>query len=247
MAILPINSVVTNNHSKMTTFGKRQPQEVDESPVARKSNKAATVPVVVLMAMTPSLLNANEPVKFAPVNNPEMTEVLNNIAKYAPEESTYVLSPDEMQQNSFPYGCRALRFVSIKAAYPAQGNGSPYTLLFTTSEQNDKSKDVSHVYMVPKDFSSNNVIVYPPEVKELIYHNIGKDKEFCGVKVSYYICDSDGKVAGTMTRELRVDDDTANRIIDLLAQDEKSKWNNRVWSLKFSETNRANLMEPIVR
>ena len=56
-------------------------------------------------------------------------------------------------------------------------------------------------------------------VAELVYHNIGKEKEFCGIYTWCSLWDKDG--AANITKEVRVTDDAANEIIDLLANDQK--------------------------
>jgi len=250
MAILPISSVrVNNNHSNAISFEKRRPHEIDETPVRQSSTKkAAAIPVVMLMAMSPSLLNANEPVKFAPVNDSNMTEVLGAVSEYAQEEPTYVMDTNAAQQQKKknPFGSSFMALTTIKAAYDATGNISPYKLVFTTFDGNPNTKKVSHVFFIPEDYKCNNPSIFPPEVTELVYHDLGKDKEFCGVKVHYDIFNDKEEQTGVMFREIRVDDDTANRIIDILAQDEKSKFINET-DIKFTRTNSEALMEPYVR
>ena len=91
--------------------------------------------------------------------------------------------------------------------------------LSTGSE--DLKKIISAIYWVDE-----NVIKYspydPPIVTGLVYHDIGKDKEFCSVemiKTRY----KNGEMFRYRIRE-RVDDETAQLLIDFLAGE--TQWRN---------------------
>ena len=62
-------------------------------------------------------------------------------------------------------------------------------------------------------------LIAKKEVTELVYHNIGKEKEFCGI---YTFCRISDKTCITnVTKEVRITDDAANELIDLMANDSK--------------------------
>lgn len=244
MAILPINSIsVMKNQRNLISFSGNG-REDEEKRIDKFSQKAkmsaASVPVVVLMAMSPSLLNAKEPMKVVPMNSGLNTELLAKAADTA-LKTTYISSPEMYNQNSEDYGNWAsLENQDIQMHHLAIGNGTKYHLLFTKSPAAGVN-DVNSIYII-KDGSKgcNNISVTPPVVNGLIYHNIGKDKEFCSVKVVEPILKGDTEV-GAMIREIRLDDDSANLIINLIAGD--SKWKDNTL-IGFHETTNPNLMSP---
>src|SRR5574344_1262532 len=106
MAIVPISSVeIDKNHSNMVSFGhkKNDKRGNQNRDLPSGTNTMKAIPVVVLMAMNPSLLNAKQPVMALPVNSENMTEM------YAPSnpksESPNTISYAEAAQGTAPsYG-----------------------------------------------------------------------------------------------------------------------------------------------
>lgn len=92
-------------------------------------------------------------------------------------------------------------------------------LLFIGHYGKEGEKEVTDVLIVPEKDElgiRKYPSIYPPQVMYLIYHNIGKDKEFCGAYMEERIYRKDGSMSGTMWHEMRLDDDTAQIIIDLI-------------------------------
>ncbi|MBQ2843764.1 MAG: hypothetical protein IJE69_05860 [Alistipes sp.] len=99
-------------------------------------------------------------------------------------------------------------------------------------------KIISAIYWVDE-----NVIKYnpynPPIVTGLVYHDIGKDKEFCSVKMIHTRYKN-----GEMIRHLvhqRVDDETAQLLIDFLAGE--TQWRNST-GIKFYVSDGIRLPSP---
>lgn len=244
MAIVPINGIsARQNYRSMINFGSRK--DDSDKAVPHKSNSAMAVPVVMLMAMSPSLLNAKEPVTVVPADKVLNTELLAQVPSSKAPKSTYMSDASEYNQYIPGVGnWRCFKNQTIQMHHIAQGNGTKYHMLFT-SGPGDEPNTVSTIYLVPDGSEgSNDVIAHPPEVTRLILHNIGKGKEFCSAKVIESLLDKNGKENGTMIREIKLDDDSANLIINLLAGD--LKWKDMTM-LGIQETYSAKLMEPILQ
>lgn len=247
MAIIPINEVsVRNNYNNTTSFGAKKRDTATENPIHKKSMASkAAVPVIVLMAMNPSLLNAEEPIKFMPTKNLDVTELL----AYQPAntQSTAVLNPEGAIHNHshLPLYSEYLTTESIKTTKKALGNGAEYHVVLTNCSMHDKTNNVDNVYVIKKGYSCKNSEEHPPIVLELIYHNTNDGKEFGAVKLLEPIIDHAKNDAncGTMIREVKLDDESAQFIIDFMAGD--TKWINKT-NIKFSETSSPKLMDPIV-
>lgn len=102
----------------------------------------------------------------------------------------------------------------------------------------DLKKIISAIYWVDE-----NVIKYnpnhPPIITGLVYHDIGKDKEFCSVemiKTRY----KNGEMIRHLIRE-RVDDETAQLLIDFLAGE--TQWRNST-NIKFYVSDGIRLPSP---
>lgn len=247
MAVLPINEVsVRKNYNNATSFGAKKRNHSEENPMQKKSAASKmAVPVIVLMAMNPSLLNAEEPIKFMPANNIDATELL--AYQPAKAEAAPVLSLDSETHNHshLPFYSEYLKTASIKTTRKMLGNGAEYHAVLTNSLMHDKSNNVENVYVIKNGYSCKNQEEHPPVVTELIYHNTNDGKEFCAVKVIEPIIDhaKNDENCGTMIREIKLDDESAQFIIDFMAGD--TKWNNKTY-IKFSETSSPRIMEPII-
>lgn len=244
MAIVPINGIsVRQNHRSMINFGSKKSDSSETVP--QRTNSAMSVPVVVLMALSPSLLNAKEPMKVVPIDTGLNTELLAQVASTEVPKSTYVSEILDYNQDIPGVGqWKFFQHKKIQKHYIAQGNGTKYHMLFT-SGPGDEKNSVSSIYLV-KDGSkgSNDILAHPPTVHDFYYHNIGKDKEFCSVKVIESILDDNGKETGVMIRQIKLDDDSANWIIRLMAGELNLKDNTL---LGVQEVRTAKLMEPIIQ
>ena len=78
-------------------------------------------------------------------------------------------------------------------------------------------------------------------VRELIYHKLDDGREFCGVVIEGSVVNKEGKSTGIMNSEIKIDDDTANLLMELLLN--KSGWNNMT-GIKYSMTTSPRLRTP---
>lgn len=245
MAILPISSVsARQNRSSMVSFSGKS--EEDSSKIERlpKASAAKAVPVIVLMAMNPSLLNAKEPMKIVPMETGLNKEVLAQLPSEEIPDSTYMSTVSDYHKNIPGIGqWKYLRNHKILMHHIAQGNGTKYHMLFTTGP-GDKNSVTSIYFIRDGAKGSDDKTAHPPVVAKFYYHNLGPEKEFCSVKVIESIVDDNGRKNGTMIRQIKIDDDTANKIISLMAGEYPWKDNTM---LGLHETKETRMMEPIIQ
>lgn len=222
MAIAPINNVSFNNYSNKIHFnGKNQDDENGNTspegyPFPRRSaHKLATVPIVVMMSMSPSLLNAATATeKSAPLNVQALTELAETQKAPKSEAPTYVMAPQQteaMSQGQKNYFQLMKDMIPFKT--PA-GSGA-YISFVAPIEKNN----VTMLEYIPKDLKYTSIYDNVPRVMEMVYHKTGDDKEYCGLitrKEIEYIGDTYFE-----DKEQRITDDAANAIIDLINGDSK--------------------------
>ncbi len=245
MAVLPVSSVRFNN-STAVNFGRRGHKETENQENNYKSQKASgmvTVPAALLLALATSAINAKEPMPYQDNDNTLKTELL---AYAAPEPQQYgssqrAISPNAAHDKYLNYNSRYIVY-SEKVAR----RGTPHTMTF---EQIQGS--INSIHMVPYDFVDKAEYtnykgqkevkpLAPPQVIKLVYHDTGKDSEFCGVVVRESHYTSRGEFYH-IDKEIMLTDNAANQIIDLLAGD--SKWPNKT-SIEYSTTTSQNLLPP---
>ncbi len=225
MAIAPINSVSfkSNYNNKIHFTANNRDEENDNTSTEgypfprRAARKLATVPVVVMMTMSPSLLNAaTVPEKSAPLNTQALTELVE--AQKAPkaEAPTYIMAPQQSeamsqgQRNYFELNKNIIPF----KMYAGSGAYIAFSDPFKTSE-------IMSVDYIPKDFKYTNAYdaFKLPTVTGMVYHKTGDNKEYCGL-----ILRKEVDILGDTyfeDKEQRITDDAANAIIDLLNGDSK--------------------------
>lgn len=245
MAILPVSSVNFNGTTNNLSFKSRNDKNVSEkhSMTAPSIGKAA--PVVVLMAMNPSLLNSaatavenfeeDTPVKIELVE-PRTIDVVDDAL-------TYQISPeiDEVEQ-SYPLGIAYFNKAKIQTLHRAIGNGVKGKLVFT-APRGTQTNEVTNVYFIKDTYKDSNDMHFPPRITGLVYHDTGDGKEFLGIELIEAIYDKKEDISpcAYMDREVKLDDESAQYIIDFLTND--TKWNNKT-DIKYSETKNPSVKYP---
>lgn len=224
-------------------FGEKQ-RVHEGAPVSRPSgvSNLAKVPVVVLLAMNPATLNSAIPT-MPETDNPNKITILAPETKSV-DAATYVIAPEteEVEQSDPPFGWALFRDVTedIKLNVSAKGNGANYHMVFTAPRSsNDK---INNIYFI-KDGSVGSVDpgAHPPKVQTLIYHNLGKEN-FCSVITLESILGPDRKEKGTTLRQIMLDDDSAQKIVDLMSGDD-SRWKDNT-HIQFKEVFDGNISKP---
>ena len=210
----------------------------------RDSSIITKVPVIVLLAMNPATLSSAIPV-MPETDNP------NNIVMLAPEQksvdkNTYVIAPElqDIQQINPPYGWEHFRFGKIQHSsnVVVDGKYNRDLVFYTPVSMKRQGNVVGEVFIVDPNKPGGHLITpHPPKIEKIIYHDIGKDKEFCSVKTVEFLVDDSGNYIGYAYRELRIDDDSANKLMALTLN--KLEWKNAT-HIDFIVTKTADLAEP---
>lgn len=192
---------------------------------------------MVLLALIPAKADINT-LLMDEVENERLTEIVCETTAPNTDNSIYLLIP-EVQQTKTPFGYRGLENEIIKMSHPFKYRGKNSKLIFCSAKSNKSNNVVDYVYVVFRNEKpSNNTTQTPPEVRKLIYHDIGKDKEFCGIIIDEQVIGNDDKYKGTIRREIKLDDETAQIIIDLITN--HSKYKNKTF-VKIEEVKTPNL------
>lgn len=132
------------------------------------------------------------------------------------------------------------------------GNDVPYTMVFYASKRS-KSECI-RIYIVPYNFEYRRILLNvwevllfgqseelekPPMVVKLIYHNLGEDKEFCGVLVRMEYWGKQYEYLGYKEFEVRLPDEIANEIIGILIGESDIE---NMTGIKIIETDTPNLI-----
>lgn len=225
MVIAPVNSVNFKNNYASLNFGSRknndtEGQEFNPSQ-RRNTTDLSKMPVVVLLAMTPALSEAKVPENYA-----NIIPITTNYTKPEQDVSTYARFPEtqETPQSKAPFGYQGLRNDAVKLLHDFKINGVNCHLILTSTGANKSTNIVDYAYIIYDNKKPDpRIMQSPPEITKLVYHNIGKDKEFCGVIIDEDIIGNDDKYKGTIRKEVRLDDNTAQILIDLITGYSKFK------------------------
>lgn len=104
-------------------------------------------------------------------------------------------------------------------SFAFESDGKKYNMVYTTLKSNNK--EITDVYFIPEDYDKDVTgNMHPPRFLKLILHNLGDDnKNFAGVWTS-----DETFLEGIrfiLHQEIRLPDDIADKLIDMLAGDYK--------------------------
>ena len=162
------------------------------------------------------------------------------------DKNTYVIAPElqDIQQINPPYGWEHFRFGKIQHSsnVVVDGKYNRDLVFYTPVSMKRQGNVVGEVFIVDPNKPGGHLITpHPPKIEKIIYHDIGKDKEFCSVKTVESLVDDSGNYIGYAYRELRIDDDSANKLMALTLN--KLEWKNAT-HIDFIVTKTADLAEP---
>ena len=229
MAVLPINSVSVNAN-QYTFTGKKDKN-------SHKANPLASVPVILMLAMAP-MAEGKQPAQFVPIDSEHLTEVLAQANSVAPKAYEYTQS----QEKEAPLGVEYFKrrpIAHIQTGTNGVGRTAHIVFCPVSEGSENLKKIISAIYYVDDNvvkYSTNN----PPKITGLVYHDIGKDKEFCSLKMIKTRYDKNGKMIRHLVHE-RIDDKTAQLLIDFLAGE--TKWKNST-NIKFYVSDGIRLPSP---
>ena len=210
--------------------------DTEGSPVEynRRSNNLAKVPVFVLMAMLPAMMDAKTPV----TNLSEMEEAKTEMVAPIPIDSeeldeAITIAPDfsnpQNAQTKAPFGVTSLLGHKIHHYDTFMNNGKKHYIVYSGISNADY---VNKVSVFPEGFDSVKEKKLLPYVRELVYHDLGKGKEYCGIIVITHQILKNGK-SKTIKEEVRIPNEVAQNLIDFLADDTKMQNNT---SISYSKT-----------
>ena len=231
MAVLPINSV-SIDANQYTFTGRKDKKD------SHKANPLAGLPVVVMLAMAP-IAEGKQPAQFVPIDSEHLTELVAQVNATAPK--TYAASQESeiaKIQNLKYFRNRDIAHIQkVKDGNTTKG----YLVMSGYLKTMDTPKNtVREIYYIDDVYLRNTPDEDPPQVRKLIYHDLGPGKEFCSIVTNQLITNKNTKEQKLITRGVKLDDESAQLIIDLLANDRKEfKSANLENDLKFYTTKDA--------
>lgn len=214
----------------------------------RATNDLNALPLVVMLAMTPSMLEGKANV-LPILPEPVMVKAPETPSPYgmtvSEPEAPEPEAPQANNGEKAPYGWGFLKNKKILLDMPVKGNDLDYNLLFT-KQYKDTDHNVSDVYLIKKgrEVHMDNSHTTPPEITHITYHDIGKD-EFCSVTLSEYILDEKGEnIIGHCVREVILNNEAAQMILDLTGG--VSPYGKNISGIGFSASESAQCRKPIV-
>lgn len=217
--------------------------DTEGSPVEynRRSNNLVKVPVIVLMAMLPAMMNAKTPVTNLSETNGAKTEMVAPILFDSEEldEMTTIapyFSNPQNAQTKAPFGVTSLLGQKIYHYDTFMNNGKKHYIVYSGISNSDY---VNKVSVFPEGFDSVKEKKLLPYVQELVYHDLGKGKEYCGIIVITHQILKNGK-SKTINEEVRIPNEVAQNLIDFMAGDTEMK---NMSSISYSKTKFPNLRQ----
>ena len=182
--------------------------------------------IVAVVAMSPAMLNANEPVKALPIDAEQLTEIIA-----APRQEKEVSTINFHQAPSRLKEFLGVDRVLYKKSFVS--DGIKYTMYYSNGRlinPANRENVVTDVIFVPSDYVLKEN-AKPPWLTKLIYHDLGPDKEFIGANIRYTKEVPDeyyGTQDAYFEKEIRLPDGIANEITHMFSGDTKFYFNNPV-------------------
>lgn len=214
MTITPISVFSGNSKVSSTSFTSKRKSEGANGRVQdeqrNNSRDLAKVPVIVMLAMTPSLLNSTTPANAVPLDSENITEILASI----PTEEINTAEVAQYGKTNAVSKYVDPAYVHKKFRFTAENKN--WTMYFVKPTSSKDDKKVSSIYLIPDGYKKvvngdGEEIGYPQEIRKLIYHDIGEENEFIGAFTR------EGKGNYWIEREMKLPDDIANELLDLVS------------------------------
>lgn len=225
MAISPINSVsFRGNRSRLehNLEQKRDDSQLQSGNILSNAKMSAmSVPVVVLMAMNPSMLNAKEPVSFQPMVNGAPTELYVDAPK-----SSLIVSESDQAKKVPSYGdwaCLKEACQNVLHHEEFYKANTKYHMLFIGLPRTNAVYDV----LLFPDWMpvSKDPRTVPGELIRLTYHKLEDGKSFYSAYISDGCDDKNGKHVSRIVHEIRIPDHVAKKMLQL--RDGKTEFENK--------------------
>lgn len=216
MVVAPVSNVNLKSYRNNVHFGQRAEDDgqdrVQHTP--KKASNFVKVPVIVMMAMSPAMLNSISSAQ-AQDNNYEGIELLamaspsaapqSTSSTYSSTRSSYVRPSITQYEKRFTTG------------------GTTYTMYYVhpNKESYPNSKNVTEIYFVPagytpmnpyRESSDRNI---PPRMVGLKYHDLGAGKEFVGVVVNERKYNKSANTVSYYEKEIKLPENISDELMDL--------------------------------
>lgn len=192
------------------------------------------------MAMSPAMMNAKTPITNLSEMEEAKTEIVTPVSIDSEElDEMTTVAPDfskpQNAQTKAPFGVTSLLGQKIYHYDTFMKDGKKHYIVYSSIRTPDY---VDKVSVFPEGFPNKSGVLLP-WVEELVYHDLGKGKEYCGIIVRSVNKLQNGRYKTTY-EEVRLPDECAQTLIDLLANYSKMKNNT---SIEYSETKSAQLRQ----
>lgn len=234
------NGVKMKNGHMKTIKDKRTKGSVTSAEHKGSYVVLKSVFVISMLTLSPSMLNSSVKDKNEQKNVLYTTEVCEQpqVSHLSTIDSSEI-APANPQQSPFPQIAYFNSQVPIRKIISATGNDIPVKIVLAGY---NPGKDVNVVHYITDSYKDSYESHVPPRIYELVYHDLGPDKEFLGAKIKRNLYDpKTGKRDGLMIREVRLDDVSAQYLIDLTTGD--TEWVNKT-EITFSVTKDSKTMPP---
>lgn len=172
---------------------------------------------------SPTIGNALGVIKFGILSVQDSIDVSLLCVEFIDHTDPYIWecfgsdNDKEYRFNKNDYGLRYLRRSPILCDMPAKCDGKDYRVVYKTYNRSDRgAREVNEILFVnPEGNSSADASAFL-SAEKLIIHKLPNGNDFATVVGREYT-DNDSKEIDRTHREIKIDDTTAQRIIDLLA------------------------------
>lgn len=223
MAVLPVNGLSLKNSSSLSFERKKSEKNAPPVTPPSGSNKGASVPVIVLMAMSPALMNSAAAMQEGMVENGNKIEVVSPAPSSKSDVPTYVMvSPKSVDETAPAQNVtRPWLQPSEKVVYQRSfvANGVKYNIE-GSSKIGDKT--ITKLLFVPEGFKQVKTTIglktLPPRFTELVFHDNGNDDDaFLGVVLDHFTSDANGSNPRNILYEMRLPSNVGMELFKLLS------------------------------
>ena len=260
MAILPVSSIKLDTNNIPSFRGDMEGEPKREPNRVSGVRKLATVPVVVLMTLNPSLSaqaagnNAPEPKQITmemPYAAPTHSQSAEPMYDFAAEAAALAEAPESAptpqvcSDKNLPRAQRVQQDYDFESQLPYpqakpllvqkfSSDGHNYAIVYASGRTGLEYK-IEDVYI----FEKGEPLQELKRISAIGDHNIGPNEEFCGVLVTRRVYDKEKKEQGILEKEIRLPDEVAENLIKLLTNN--LQWENNTL-IDYVETNSNRLL-----
>lgn|GEM_PF-2138109 len=182
--------------------------------------------VVAFVAMSSATLNSAEPVKVLPIDAEQLTQSIAT-PNQEKEVSTINFHQAQQKQKKHPYLPGGFAYLDMQEAFRAKMDGVEMRIILAKCDEskNASPNQVDKIYFIPPNYKDENENHYLPEIIEFVYHNLPDGKDYLSVKTVEYVykSDKDIKPIKALYKDVRINDRSAQYLLDLQTGDTRWK------------------------